>query len=204
MIAKWMRLAMGTLTLYLLTAINGSAVPFLTPLTFNELQIGEQALDYYNGGFGSRGTGPGPSFGISFTPDFVTVTGGVIFPDFGILQSESLTSPSGIMNISGGYSGLMSFYYTAGPGAGFELFSGLNGGSMAGSFISLPAVSIWTPASANAGPFQSIGFTGAGLAVDNITFGAAVIPEPVTTAFLLAGSFFLLGLAGLKRLRRGA
>ncbi|MCI0540118.1 MAG: hypothetical protein L0Z50_33345 [Verrucomicrobiales bacterium] len=37
-------------------------------LTFDELQNNESVLDYYNGGFGSSGTGPGPSYGITFGP----------------------------------------------------------------------------------------------------------------------------------------
>ncbi len=203
MISKCMRLAAGTLALYVLSATPGSAVPFLTPLTFNELQIGEQALNFYNAGFGSSGTGPGPAFGISFTPDFVTASGGVIFPSNTTLQSERLTSASGIMNISGGYSGLFSFYYTANQSAGVQLFSGLNGTGNVLSAFSLFASSQWFPAAgAIASPFQSIVFTGSGLALDNITFGGAVIPEPVPTTLLPVGSVFLLACAGLKRLRK--
>jgi hypothetical protein len=36
-------------------------------LSFDQLQVGEEILEYYNGGLGSNGTGPGPSFGVSFT-----------------------------------------------------------------------------------------------------------------------------------------
>ena len=36
-------------------------------------------------------------FGISFTPDFITAGGGVIFPDFRILQSGMLATPSGVV-----------------------------------------------------------------------------------------------------------
>lgn len=45
-------------------------------LDFNSLQVGEEVLGYYNGGFGSLGDGPGPMDGVTFTSDFVTVPGG--------------------------------------------------------------------------------------------------------------------------------
>ncbi|MBV8708032.1 MAG: hypothetical protein JO182_16535 [Acidobacteriaceae bacterium] len=200
MISPRIKFAIGTLALSLLSAIPGCAVP-VGQLTFNELQIGEQALNFYNGGFGSQGTGPGPNDGISFTPDFVTVEGGVIFPDFNRLQSERLTNASGIMNISGGYSGLFSFYYTASQSASAQLFSGPNGTGNVVSTLSLSAASIWTPAGGGVSPFQSVVFTGTGLAVDNITFGDIVVPEPITTTLLFTGSVFLFTLAGFKRLR---
>jgi hypothetical protein len=37
-------------------------------LGFDGLQDGEQVLDFYNGGFGGLGSGPGPMFDVSFTP----------------------------------------------------------------------------------------------------------------------------------------
>src|SRR3954465_13324926 len=161
----------GAGAILLLSATISSAVPFLAPLAFNELKIGEQPLAFYNGGFGSSGTGAGPSFGISFTPDFITAGGGVIFPDFRILQSGMLRTPSGVMNISGGYGGTFSFYYMTSQSSGAELFSGLNGsGSLVGVLPLRPATSIWTTAGANSSPqFQSIVFTGTGLAIDNVT-----------------------------------
>ena len=183
---------------FLLGAITGCAAP-LGQLTFNELQVGEQALNFYNGGFGSLGTGPGPSYGVTFTPEFVTVAGGVIFPNPVVLQSERLTGASGIMNISGGYSGLFSFYYTADQSASAQLFSGLNGAGSVVGILSLSAASIWTPAGGNLSPFQSVVFSGTGLAIDNVTFGGLVVPEPVTTTLLFTGSAFLLALAGFKR-----
>src|SRR5436190_18986663 len=85
MIATWTRPTARAIAIFLLSATISSAVPLVTRLTFNELKIGEQPLAFYNGGFGSSGSGAGPSFGISFTPDFITAGGGVIFPDFRIL-----------------------------------------------------------------------------------------------------------------------
>src|SRR6185369_11913987 len=70
------------------------AVVIVSAEDFNDLQIGEEVLGYYDGGFGSLGTGPGPNLGVTFTADFVTVAQGVFGPPF---QGEELTSTSGIM-----------------------------------------------------------------------------------------------------------
>jgi hypothetical protein len=203
MIARWTRLMARAMAIFLLSTTISFAVPFLMPLTFNELKIGEQLLAFYNGGFGSSGTGAGPSFGISFTPDFITAEGGVIFPDFRILQSGMLATSSGVVNISGGYGGIFSFYYMTSQSSGAELFSGLNGSGSLVGVLPLPVTSIWTPAGANASPqFQSIVFTGTGLAIDNITFGATVLPEPSTRMAEFIGLAFFLGWAGFSRSKR--
>lgn len=47
------------------SAMNASASSF--GLNFGGLNDGEEVLNYYNGGFGSQGSGPGPNFGITFT-----------------------------------------------------------------------------------------------------------------------------------------
>src|ERR1035437_6208549 len=77
-------------------------------LDFNALQVGEGVQGYYNGGFGSKGTGPGPNFGITFTNAFVTVADGVFGAPF---RAELLTSGSGIMDVAASFSGPFSFYY---------------------------------------------------------------------------------------------
>jgi hypothetical protein len=84
-------------------------------LDFNSLQIGEEVRGYYDGGFGSLGTGPGPSFGITFTNDFATVAEGVFGPPF---RAEELTSGSGTMDVAAGFSGNFSFYYKNSGAAG--------------------------------------------------------------------------------------
>src|SRR6266481_6215765 len=80
----------------------------IVSLDFNDLQIDEAVLGYYNGGLGSLASGPGPDLGITFTSDFVTVPFGIFGPPE---LSEQLTSDSGTTNVAAGFSGGFSFYY---------------------------------------------------------------------------------------------
>jgi hypothetical protein len=156
-------------------------------LDFNNLQTGEEVLGYYNGGNGSLGTGPGPSLGITFTNDFVTVDQGVFGPP---LRAEELTSTSGTMDILSGFSGDFSFYYTnSGPAGSVNLYSGVNGGgTLLDTFALLPSAGFNTAGAIEGLPFASVIFSGSAnaLVVDNITLGTGlVIPEPSSISLLL-------------------
>jgi hypothetical protein len=169
-------------------------------LDFNNLQIGEEALGYYNGGSGSLGTGPGPNFGITFTSDFVTVDQGVFGPP---LRAEELTSTSGIMDVVPGFSGFFSFYYTnSGADGSVNLYSGIDGGGSLLDTIDLPPSAIFNATGAfEALPFESAVFSGdaGAVVVDNITLGGGlVIPEPSSISLLF--SVLVLLAAGGRQL----
>ena len=159
-------------------------------LDFNNLQIGEEVLGYYDGGKGSLGSGPGPNLGITFTSDFATVEQGVFGPP---LRAEELNSTSGIMDVMPGFSGFFSFYHTnSGADGSVNLYSGINGaGSLLGT-IGLSTSATFTATGAfEALPFESAVFTGdaGALVFDNITLGGGlVIPEPSSISLL----FFVL------------
>jgi hypothetical protein len=176
------RTILSYLSILLISVVTASA----DQLDFNNLQIGEEVLGYYNGGFGSSGTGPGPNLGITFTSDFVTVAQGVFGPPF---QGEALTSTSGIMDVVPGFSGPFSFYYSnSGPDGAVNLYSGPDGGGILLGTIALPASPTFTATGdVEALPFESAVFAGAAgtLVFDNITFGALVIPEPSSISLLL-------------------
>jgi hypothetical protein len=163
-------------------------------LDFNTLQMGEQVQGYYNGGFGSMGTGPGPNFGITFTSDFVTVADGVFGPP---LRAEELTSGSGIMDVALGFSGPFSFYYkNSGAAGAANLYSGLDGGGSLVGTLLLPTMPGFAATGLVTGmQFRSVVFTGSAntLVFDNITFGAQVIPEPASISLL----FIVLAVLGL-------
>lgn len=175
----------------------------ITTLDFNNLQVGEEALNYYTGGFGNLGTGPGPSYGVTFTPDFMTVAQGVFVPP---ARAEMLTGTSGTMNVLNGFNGLFSFYYEATTAGSAAFYSGLNGtGTLVGSIV-LPSESTFSPAGNLEPLFESVVFssTANSLIVDNITFGAQVVPEPssgVLFAVALSG-LLLLGVSRAKSLQR--
>ena len=186
------RTIMSYLSILLMAVVTVSAEDF------NDLQIGEEVLGYYDGGFGSLGTGPGPNLGVTFTADFVTVAQGVFGPPF---QGEELTSTSGIMDVLpafGGDGGDFSFYYTnLGPDDGLvSLYSGLDGTGSLVTTISLPPTPTFSAASpleGLPGPFESAIFAGTAgtLVFDNVTFSppgvGPVLPEPSSVSLLLIG-----------------
>jgi len=172
-----MRRAILSSFLLLLVAVVAARADVLD---FNNLQIGEQVLGYYDGGKGSLGTGPGPNFGITFTSDFVTVDQGVFGPPF---QGEELTSTSGIMDVAQGFSGSFSFYYTnLGADASVKLYTGIDGGGTLLDTITLGTSATFAATGAvEAQQFESAVFAGDAttLVFDNITLGGGlVLPEP--------------------------
>jgi hypothetical protein len=121
-------------------------------LNFEGLLDSETIGNYYNGGLGGSGSGPGTNFGVTFSSDataFIqnnqSVLGGVT--DTGLFGGEpspytvmlfcdasqaapcnGLTSPQTI-DVAGGFNSGFSLYYSAPFSAGqFDIFSGLDGG----------------------------------------------------------------------------
>ena len=183
--------------LFVLGASPVYAVPNLASLTFDGFLNDETILTYYMGGFGSLGSGPGPAFGITFTPGLVADPTRLLFG-----PSARITGTSATMNLDSAFLGLVSFYF-AGNGT-VSFFSGQNGsGTQLSSFglvsMSLPSTGTF---GASLLPFQSAVFTpavGSTLRLDIITFGAQVVPEPSTAMLLLTG----LGLVSIFRRIRG-
>jgi hypothetical protein len=176
-------LPISTLLLLGLAAVS-NATPFVT-LNFNTLIVGEQVLNYYDGGFGSLGSGPGPNFGVTFTPDVVIVPEGVPFGN--VLQGAQVSS-GGIMDVNGGFSGPFSFYYSSGSGA-VQLFSGLDGSGTQVGTIALAPEAGFFPAGNPEPFFESAVFqlSGPSVIIDDVTFGGIVVPEPALAALMAMG-----------------
>jgi len=123
-----------------LTAHAGTIV-----LTFEGLQDNEEVLNYYDGGFGSDGSGPGPNYGITFNSDALALindqNGGT--GNFAGNPSGDTTlyflSGSAIMNVPTGFTTGFSFYYSAIFDSGvIKVYSGINDTGTLLSTIDLP------------------------------------------------------------------
>src|SRR5947207_641840 len=104
-------------------------------LTFEGLQDVEPVADFYNGGTGAFGSGPGPNYGITFSDNAAGLIdsddGGI--GNFGGEPSSDtvllfLTGPSYFMNVSAGFTTTFSLFYSSPLVAGtVTIFSGLDG-----------------------------------------------------------------------------
>jgi hypothetical protein len=162
-------------------------------IAFDQLQVGEDVLSYYDGGFGSLGTGPGPADGAIFSPGWIVGP-----PDvYGLPSGKSAAiSGTAVLNIPAGWSGDTSFYYL-GSGGVVSFYDRENGLGALIATLDLPPESNFFPAGEDPRLFQSMVFTMTGpTSIDALTNGGFVVPEPVTLKLLLCG-VTVLGLAAL-------
>ena len=195
-------------------------------LTFEGLQNLEPIADYYNGGQGGFGTGPGPNYGITFTSDWVAVIsqgaggtgnfdGSPTMPTIAFF----LGGAGDTMNVAGGFDTGFSFYYSAItlPGS-VSIYDDLNGGGNLLATLDLPVTPFGGAGCSGAYsycPWEPIGVSFQGLAksvvfggnatyigFDNITLGASVpvsgTPEPSSIA-LLGGGLAVLAYRKIRK-----
>ena len=186
-------------------------------LTFEGLKDSESVNNYYNGGTGGSGSGPGPNYGISFTTDSLALisasSGGA--GNFSNNPSGStvlffLNGAGDTMNVASGFITGFSFFYACQAGfvGSVSVYSGLNGTGTLLASLSLPSTpnpyTVFVPIGvAFAGTAKSAVFSGSAnfIAFDDITLGNVIpgtsaVPEGGATAFLLGVS-----LAGLVLFR---
>ena len=183
--------------------------------------------NYYNGGFGTLGSGPGPNYGIVFGSDSLTCSGqpgglcntAMIPGGPGANALFFLTGPGDVMDVAHGFTTGFSFYYSAPFFTGtVEVWSGLDGTGTLLATLNLPLTTNgsgttgcygtnYCPYVADgvhfSGTAESVVFTGTAnyIAFADITLGSASpVPEPLTLSVLGAG----LVAAGAMRRRRKA
>ena len=190
-------------------------------LTFVGLQDLEPILDYYDGGSGGFGSGPGPNYGITFGPD----SSALISEDDGGSGAFNeapydtvayfVSGPGDIMNVASGFTTGLSFDYSApaAPGS-VTVWSGLNGTGTELADIILPTTPEGgTGCNTTYCPWVAIGVTFSGTAelvdfsgaADEIGFSAvslgSAVPEASTWAMMVVG-FAGLGFAGYRAKRK--
>jgi len=197
-------------------------------LTFDELDgsVNETVDNFYDGGFGGAGTGPGPSQGIVFSHNTITGCNTSSFcGNTNADQSPSqpniiffLSGDAATMNVAAGFDTGFSFFYSSINVPAFvNVYDGLNG---TGNILATINLAV-TPSGGGACagffcPFVPIGVTFDGIAhsvdfggtenqvaFDNITLGSEIpggggVPEPATWALMIGG----FGMAGATLRRR--
>jgi hypothetical protein len=201
-----MILAVMTGSALMLAQFSAQAV---ITLTFEGLQQNEPILNYYNGGLGGFGSGPGANYGINFGADSLALNSG----NYGNNPSQPgiaffLTGPGDIMNVAAGFTTGFSFYYAAAQTGSVTVYDGLNGTGTVLATLSLAVTPSpyydWVPVGVSfSGTAKSVNFSGVAnyIGFDNVTLGAevptGVVPEPSTWLAGIGCSLSLLG--GLVR-----
>ncbi|MCU0781933.1 MAG: hypothetical protein MUF04_12640 [Akkermansiaceae bacterium] len=199
-----------------------------TVLTFEGLGNNEAISNYYNGGLGGNGSGPGPNYGVTFSSNALALIdadapGGT--GNFGGEPSPSttmyfLSGAAATLNYAAGFTTGFSFFYTAINQPGFiNVYDDVNGTGNLLASLSLPLTpNSGAPDPTGAfSPFLPIGVSFQGIAksvdfggavdqigFDNITFGSdtpgGVVPEPGN--FAAVGCVLVSGLLLRNRRQR--
>jgi hypothetical protein len=185
----------------------------------------EPVENFYNGGFGGDGSGPGPNYGITFTSNGLACSG----QPGGTCNSAEIPGGPGAnllfflggtdatMNVAAGFTTGFSFFYSAVNNPGFiNVWSGLDETGTLLATLALPTTPNdgdpgcfgtnfcpYVPINvAFAGTAESVGFGGTinQIAFADVTLGSNTpgAPEPATWAMML------LGVAGVGATLRGA
>ncbi|RMG93887.1 MAG: hypothetical protein D6706_14650, partial [Chloroflexi bacterium] len=103
-------------------------------LDFEGLGDFEQILNFYDGGFGSMGSGPGPDYDITFGPDALSLidadeggSGNFANEPSGSTIAFFLSGPGVVMNVPNGFTDGFSFFYSSAGSGSVTVYDGLDG-----------------------------------------------------------------------------
>lgn len=185
-------------------------------LTFEGLKNNEPIYNFYNGGYGGNGSGPGPNYGITFESQSLAIISdlsSIVTPagpemgtgDFsnapsGVTTAYFLGGTGVVMNVAAGFTTGFSVYYAAANTAGsITVYDGLDATGNVLATIPLPVngsncgpatYSCWNPVGvAFNGVAKSVDFSGAAnyIGFDNITVGS-VTPGLIASMAQLASA----------------
>ena len=195
--------AAAALLVGLIVGGRGAQASTTLVLDFEGLGNLERILDFYDGGFGGFGSGPGPAYGISFGPDALALIDADAGGSGNFANEPSantiaffLTGPGVVMNVNNGFTTGFSFYYTSARVGTVTVYDGPNGTgnvlatvpverqyNTCGAPDPTGAFSCWTPVGVTfAGTAFSVNFGGVWnqTGFDDITLGSATPGEEET------------------------
>lgn len=152
--ALWIFVAIAGWTL----ASSSSVKAEERTLGFEGLQSSEGVSEFYLGRNGSRGSGPGPSYGVSFGPD----TYQLVYAVNGqrVLRATEGLGPEVTMNVSGGFSERLAFQYASLIGFDVKIYEGLNGTGDLIVHTTFPSSTTVIPYDVSSGSATEIPFLG--------------------------------------------
>ncbi len=191
-------------------AVDNSAVT----LTFEGLKDQEAVLNFYAGGSGDSGSGPGPNYGVTFSSNAYTFinasvggTGNTANEPSPPTSMTFLSGSAATMTVSGGFTTGFSFYYSTPfqPGS-ITVYDGPNATGNILATLSLPLTplgpdpaaqyGVWVPIGVQfSGTARSVDFAGTEnlIGFDNITLnsstpgGSFVLPPPKILSKTVSG-----------------
>lgn len=173
----------GLASISLFVAIPAVANP-VVHFTFSGLSNNEQALNYFSGGDGSQGSGPGPNYQITFSPNAATVSG----------RNRNLLTGNGtmVMDVHTLFTNSLKFSYVTLAPEVVSVWSGYDGsGFLLATMTLLPngcralTGCGWSHATEPfSGTAASVTFSGAGsgIGIGSIRLGGRYWEPPVMTA----------------------
>jgi hypothetical protein len=191
-----MKIARMMMPLAILLGFSLVASAGTVTLNLQGLQNLEPVSNYFNGGLGGNGSGPGPSDGIVFSSNSLAIISG-LQGGSGNFQSNPSAGPiafflsggADTMDVAAGFTNGFSFYYSSSEAGSVDVYSGLDG---TGTLLaSVPLVAqfdtgcsadasttfcTWSPVGVTfSGTAESVNFGGVAdeVGFDSITLGAS-------------------------------